>query len=151
MNILIDGNFPIKILPRKKQIMLQVFLPMLFFPQMLEFLSSCWKNLMKPHLTSKVLKEDLNCTYCSTVMPSLNCSGKWMDCKLALTSALWNKLWLMDDVGFWSRQSVCILRKWCGSVDSRAKAPDQDAWTALGKCFQLEPTVFPLLFYLMGI
>lgn len=39
MNILIDGNFPIKILPGIKQIMLQVFLPILFFPQMLEFLS----------------------------------------------------------------------------------------------------------------
>lgn len=45
MNILIDGNFPIKLLPGTKQIMLQVFLPMLFFPQMLEFLSSWLKEL----------------------------------------------------------------------------------------------------------
>lgn len=25
---------------------------------------------------------------------------------------------------------------------SRAKAPDQDGWIALGKCFELEPSAF---------
>lgn len=28
---------------------------------------------------------------------------------------------------------------------SRAKAPDQDEWRALGKCFQVEPSTFFLL------
>lgn len=31
---------------------------------------------------------------------------------------------------------------------SRAKVPDQDDWTALGKCFELEPSAFFLLLYL---
>lgn len=148
MNILIDGNFPIKILPGTKKKCFKSFFPCYSSHKCLNFCNHGWKNLIKPPLTSRILKEDLTCTYFSTqtAMPSLKlfwktnglqtctdmCLVKW-----ALTKG---RLWIL-----WPAVSL-HLRKLCGSVDSGAKAPDQDDWTALGKCFELEPSVYPSYF-----
>ena len=151
MDILTYGNLPMKILPGRKQIMLQVFLPMVFFKRHHKYLDLChhgWMDLIKPYLTSKARKEDLN----RTCFLDTNCH--------ALLKLFWktNGLWALTalscgmscgwrTVGFRRLPSVCTVRGCVGLWNSRAKAPGQNAWAARGKCFELEPTAFCLLFY----
>lgn len=62
-------KFPYEDITREKTT-LQIFLPMLSphcsfkrYHRCLDFCHHGWMNLNKPHLTSRILEEDLNCTY----------------------------------------------------------------------------------------
>lgn len=114
---------------------------------LLDFYHHGRMNLNKLHLTSKILKEDLNGTY----FLNTNCHAIlklfWKMKGLRALADLHLVKWALAQGPYWILEAAVTLHfeGMCGSVAHRAKAPDQDDGTALGECFELEPSVLFLL------
>lgn len=146
------GNFPAEVSPRRKQVKLQIFFSLCYHlmcllkysTDRLEFLSFRLNKSKQTNFTelARSWSKSGLLLWTQNTMPSLNFSGKWMDCKLSPTCVSWGALFLENSIGFWRLQSCWFWESHADLWHSTTREPDYDEWEAFEiGAYQLFPSL----------